>query len=269
MPKKLSLEDVQKYFEENGCKLISKEYNTNKDPIEFICQCGHNRKSTLTRVKTLKQFLCFDCTPRLCVSKETFDQRRMHPQTFEKNKKLLERNFANTHKYRSDYLPENYNKQLTCWDCKQTKNIRNFPYRKQYADNKEKRCKECNRKNHVERRSNASQDQIINEMLKTSAASAKKRLLRNRIEAGVFDLKADDIKELIAKQNNKCVYTGYELEWSHNNNYKASIDRIDSSKGYTKDNIQLVCFIVNQAKSDLSDDVFIDMCQKISSIKIN
>lgn len=268
MPKKLSLEDVQKYFDENGCKLISKEYNTNKDPIEFICQCGHNRKSTLTRVKTLKQYLCFDCTPRLCVSKETFDQRRMHPQTFEKNKKSLERNFANTHKYRSDFLPENYNKQLTCWDCKQTKNIRNFPYRKQYADNKEKRCKECNRKNNTERRSNASQDQVIQVLLKTASASAKKRLANKRIEAGVFDIKPDDIKELIAKQNNKCVYTGYELEWSYNNNYKVSIDRIDSSKGYTKDNIQLVCFIVNQAKSDLSDDVFIDMCQKISSIKI-
>lgn len=265
MPSKLTLSDVQKYLQVNGCKLISQEYKTNKDPIEFICQCGHTRKSTLTRVKSLQQFLCFDCTRKNVVSSED----RMHPKTYEKNKKSLEKTFANTHKYRSDFLPENYNKQLTCWDCKQTKNIRNFPYRKQYADNKEKRCKECNRKNHVERRSNASQDQIILNLLTSCRGSARRRLSKNRIEAGVFDLKPDDIKELIAKQNNKCVYTGYDLEWSHNNNYKASIDRIDSSKGYTRDNIQLVCFIVNQAKSDLSDDVFIDMCQKISSIKIN
>ena len=49
-----------------------------------------------------------------------------------------------------------------------------------------------------------------------------------------------------------------------NKKYKASIDRIDSSKGYIKNNIQLVGWIVNQAKSDLSNKEFIEMAHLIS-----
>lgn len=57
---------------------------------------------------------------------------------------IMNSKYDKTLKYRNDYLPENYNQQFTCWDCKQTKNRKNFPYRKQYAYNKEKRCKLCN-----------------------------------------------------------------------------------------------------------------------------
>lgn len=264
MPKKLTLDEVKLYFENNQCKLISENYTTNKGPIEFMCKCGHTRKSTLTAVKTWKQFNCKDCTPNILNGKIN----GMHPKTFAKNKHLLETKFERTHKYRSDFLPENYNKELTCWDCKLTKNIRNFPYRINYADNKEKRCKKCCCENHMERRLNATQDQIIQSMIIAAKNSAKKRLKNNRIEAGKFDINLEDIKELIDIQHNKCVYTGYDLEWNINSQHKASIDRIDSDLGYCKCNIQLVCFIVNQAKSNLTEDIFLDMCGKITSIKL-
>ena len=42
-----------------------------------------------------------------------------------------------------------------------------------------------------------------------------------------------------------------------------SVDRIDSSGGYTRDNIQLVCMAVNQMKSDLDDNTFYDICAAI------
>ena len=45
--------------------------------------------------------------------------------------------------------------------------------------------------------------------------------------------------------------------------YNISIDRIDSSKGYIKGNIQLVCGIVNVMKSDSSEDEFLQLCKKI------
>jgi hypothetical protein len=35
-----------------------------------------------------------------------------------------------------------------------------------------------------------------------------------------------------------------------------SIDRIDSSKGYTPDNCRVVLWIINQAKNDISEDDF-------------
>ena len=39
-----------------------------------------------------------------------------------------------------------------------------------------------------------------------------------------------------------------------NNNYKASIDRIDSSKPYTLNNIQFLSATMNYLKMDMNDD---------------
>lgn len=46
-------------------------------------------------------------------------------------------------------------------------------------------------------------------------------------------------------------------------NTNLSIDRIDSSKGYTKDNVQLVTMAANQMKNDLTLDELIVMCSNI------
>ena len=40
-------------------------------------------------------------------------------------------------------------------------------------------------------------------------------------------------------------------------------DRIDSTKGYTKDNIQLVTMAANQMKNDLQMDEFISLCKSV------
>lgn len=42
-----------------------------------------------------------------------------------------------------------------------------------------------------------------------------------------------------------------------------SVDRIDSNKSYTKNNIQLVCMAVNQMKSDLDMITFYRFCEAI------
>lgn len=44
---------------------------------------------------------------------------------------------------------------------------------------------------------------------------------------------------------------------AHIYDFNASLDRIDSSKDYTTDNTQLVCWIVNRMKSDFSMELFI------------
>lgn len=54
----------------------------------------------------------------------------------------------------------------------------------------------------------------------------------------------------------------YEFDMNRDKS-NLSVDRIDSSKPYTKENIQLVCMAVNQMKSDLDDITFYKFCEAI------
>ena len=71
------------------------------------------------------------------------------------------------------------------------------------------------------------------------------------------DINKNDILELKKKQNNKCVYTGIELQWNNNNRkYRVSIDRIDSTKGHVNGNCQLVILPINYLKTNMSESEF-------------
>lgn len=71
--------------------------------------------------------------------------------------------------------------------------------------------------------------------------------------------------ELFLKQNRKCALSGVELTISKTSRYNtASIDRIDSSKGYIEGNIQWVHKHVNFMKRTYSQEYFIEMCRKIT-----
>jgi hypothetical protein len=47
-------------------------------------------------------------------------------------------------------------------------------------------------------------------------------------------------------------------------NTNISIDRIDSDKGYVIGNVQLVCRVINQAKNNLKQIDFINLCKKVA-----
>lgn len=77
-----------------------------------------------------------------------------------------------------------------------------------------------------------------------------------------FDLPKGFIKVLWDKQNGKCALSGKELDWipqpkgsadTRANDFRASLDRINSKKGYTIDNVRLICWYVNDFKKDRSD----------------
>lgn len=57
-------------------------------------------------------------------------------------------------------------------------------------------------------------------------------------------------------QKGLCKLSGEKLSLQVSSPYKISIDRIDSNKGYTIDNVQLVSKIVNQAKNNLDSQTF-------------
>lgn len=68
------------------------------------------------------------------------------------------------------------------------------------------------------------------------------------------------------KQMGKCVFTGLDLTLTNSNNFNlqtASLDRIDSSKGYTPDNIQWIHKDANKMKMDLPEQDFFRMIKEI------
>lgn len=68
-----------------------------------------------------------------------------------------------------------------------------------------------------------------------------------------LDFDYDHIDILIKKHKNRCALTNVELSWKPNELNTASIDRIDSTKGYSKDNIQLVMWYANSLKGSMHD----------------
>jgi hypothetical protein len=94
---------------------------------------------------------------------------------------------------------------------------------------------------------------------------------KNRTKYGSSDLSLQYLKNLWEKQNGICPYTGYQIELPKNTQdfnkkgspKKASLDRIDSSKGYVEGNVEFVCLAANWAKNGFTKEQMLDFFQNI------
>lgn len=107
---------------------------------------------------------------------------------------------------------------------------------------------------------------VENNRIKTTLARIKVRAEKNGLE---FDLTPDDI--IIPE---KCPILEIPLYWGNSKNKEnsPSIDRIDSSKGYTKDNIWVISTKANTMKNNATFDELLVFCKNISEFienKIN
>jgi hypothetical protein len=81
-----------------------------------------------------------------------------------------------------------------------------------------------------------------------------------------FDITIEEAWNLFINQNKKCAISGVDIELCQSyidytsGKMTASIDRIDSSIGYKKDNIQWVHKDVNKIKTDFNQEKFITWC---------
>lgn len=78
----------------------------------------------------------------------------------------------------------------------------------------------------------------------------------SRVSKGMTsDLTIDQVMEVYEAQGGMCAITGVELTHSkHTPQTNASIDRIDADRGYERDNIRLVCAVVNIMRNRLTDE---------------
>ena len=82
-----------------------------------------------------------------------------------------------------------------------------------------------------------------------------------------FDITIEEIWNLFLEQKGICKLSGRKLilcDLRDKAEYNASIDRIDSNKGYTKDNIVLCCFYINKMKNNLETKDFVEICKIIA-----
>ena len=81
-----------------------------------------------------------------------------------------------------------------------------------------------------------------------------------------FEVTIEEVWELFLKQERKCALTGIPLEFGTKaREYgTASLDRIDSDKGYTLGNVQWVHKDINAMKLDLSLTSFLEYCKLIT-----
>jgi len=82
-----------------------------------------------------------------------------------------------------------------------------------------------------------------------------------------FDISIEYLWELFLFQNRKCAYTGSPLKFGKSRNdadKTASLDRIDSSKGYIKGNVVWCHKRVNVLKMNLSLSDFYNFCKLVN-----
>lgn len=131
----------------------------------------------------------------------------------------------------------------------------------QFNDNKrsKKKCKKCGRKDSANKHKNGY-GQVSGSYISSVRAGASRRGIG-------FSIDAEYAWDVFNAQGGECALTGIKLimtyDGKRNATNTASIDRIDSSKGYIEGNIQWVHKDINAMKLGMSDTDFISYCKLV------
>lgn len=152
-----------------------------------------------------------------------------------------------------------------CSMCGIEQDVNEFNSCKTAADGLTSNCKKC-----CKNINKKWLESDIKNFIKKKYLDAKNNCLKRKKDLE-FNITDQDILDLYNKQEGKCALSGEKLtsivlEDNGINDFNLSIDRNNSSKGYTTDNIQLVGAIINIMKNDLDEKDFLLF---VSTIAIN
>lgn len=90
---------------------------------------------------------------------------------------------------------------------------------------------------------------------------------RHRNRKIEFDVTVEYAWELFLKQGRKCALSSIPLimNKTYGAGHTASLDRIDSQKGYVEGNVQWVHKDINLMKNVLNQSHFIDLCRRVTN----
>jgi|19_taG_2_1085344.scaffolds.fasta_scaffold03178_10 hypothetical protein len=151
---------------------------------------------------------------------------------------------------------------------KKWKNENREAYNEYYKEYRKKHKKKISKQAKNRRLKNADKNSEWNKEYRASSPRTwlSKRLSNAKITRTRYgktttrekNIDIDFLVELWKKQNGLCSITKYPMIHGPNSLFSASIDRINSDKGYTKDNVQLVCQAINFAKNKFSNEDMIE-----------
>lgn len=150
-----------------------------------------------------------------------------------------------------------------------------------------KKCRSCsNKEKHLNNVKNkvishkgySSGHQGTGDLSKTQLFRIKNGCEKRKIEWDKNYMNTDNLWDLMVAQNHRCKLSGIEITLSKGKNtpmqtnhrnldysgWTASLDRINSNKGYIKGNVQWVHRNINIMKNSYDQDYFIDLCKKIT-----
>ena len=172
----------------------------------------------------------------------------------------------------------------TCTKCHTEKTLDRFSKKKISKDGLNTKCRDCvndyykesykkdpTADNAKSKRWNERNKEARNKYFKEYRVQNQETCIRGRILTGSRhrsvkkNLPFDLTKEwLTAKlESGKCERTGITFVYEGHSAFNPSVDRIDSAKGYTQDNCQIVCKMYNLAKNVWSDADVLDMSKAL------
>lgn len=198
---------------------------------------------------------------------------------------MIEKKFCNkceTLKDLNDFYKQKgnkYNKRSECKECtrKRNKNVYNDPLKrekklhinKKHIEENQEYYRNYHKEYYIKNKNNFSIRSCktyssVDGRAKSLYSSAKRRSIKHNLE---FDLSFSKI--VVTLMLGKCERTGITFDLSPasktwRNPYAPSLDRINSNKGYTNDNVKVVVNMYNTGKGQHTDEEFIKFCHIVA-----
>jgi hypothetical protein len=152
---------------------------------------------------------------------------------------------SQTPEYRREYYQNNKEKYKEAFRKRYEENREELLAKaRQWKEDNREHCAEYNKRKREERQYDP--ELFVRDVMDRVRESARTRDLE-------LDIDKDYIRQLLIESNGVCSMSGVKLSTMHNDPNKASIDRIDSSKGYIKGNVRVVATRSNLIKNKWSD----------------
>lgn len=141
-----------------------------------------------------------------------------------------------------------------CSNCKQLKELSEFYKKRQSKDGHDFWCKKCwkGKRKFEKTYADKSQHFTGNQLHSLINNSRKRANIKNL----PFTITTKEIALLVHQFCEK-----HQYSWLPKHPFKPSIDRIDSSKGYTIDNIQIIWLIENYCKNTFTNEQVLEFCK--------